>query len=533
MTRRFLNDEDGSVLIMTIVMLMVMLLVGGMAVDFMRFESRRAELQGVADRAVLAAANLQPSGADAAHAVSREEIAIDYFRKAGYEDAITDGPHVFVAGGNSSAYVEAAVDINTFYLRLAGIDHLSVPAASSAIQGNGNTEVSLVLDISGSMRFRLDSDTNASQYETSRMDELQAAARNFASKVLEPNGAAPGTDASEAEIAAYSPRVSLSLVSYSAHVNVGRQLFDQLHVDVDSATGWYGHDSNGNYYENGQYGSAWGTVTNPSTCVIFPESEYSNVAFTNSAASPLRHVAYADPHSTWRRRRNDGTYRYYSSYDDYMLCPMESAEEIIVHADQPDEIRTAISNLTPRASTSIHLGMKWGVTLLDPSMRDIVGNLPIHSSFAGHRPSNYEGTNDEAALKFVVLMTDGDNTNMVDMKKSAYNEAREIYRLSQWPRRSSDDVETITSGGRQDQLLQNICSAAKDEGIIVYTITMTSNPLPLTEEGAIDYSRATSGQKQMHDCASSPAHFYSTQNQDLSTIFDSIAEQITDLRLNL
>ena len=519
--KRFAQDEDGSVLVMTILLLVTMLILGGMAVDFMRFESRRAEIQGVADRAVLAAANLTPTSASDDEAVGREEIALDYFRKAGYEHVITSGPTVVTQGGSSSAYVEAAVDVNTFYLRLAGIDHLSAPAQSRAIQGNGKTEVSLVLDISGSMGWRLYDNQNASGSETSRMDELQKAAKNFVTKVLEPNGTEPAPSASEADIAAYAPRVSLNLVSYTGHVNVGDELFDELNVAVDQVEGWYGVDHEGNYEDHNR---EWGTVTNPSRCVIFPDSAYTTTEYNSASSAPLRQVAYAD-YLSGRRSRAEESNR---------LCPPNQAESIIVHAHQPDAINTAIGDLEPRLSTSIHLGMKWGVTLLDPSMEPIVSRLTTtHPTFQSVRPSPYVGTSADAALKYIVLMTDGDNTDMQDIKKSSYNEAREIHRLGTWARWSRDNVETITTGTEQDTLLQQICTEAKDAGVIVYTITMTSDSLPLDDDGAIDRAAASRGQKQMHDCATSPSHFYSSQNQDLSAIFDSIAEQITELRLNL
>ena len=54
--RAFGRDEDGEIIILTLILLVVMLVVGGMGVDFMRFEARRVVLQSVSDRAVLAAA---------------------------------------------------------------------------------------------------------------------------------------------------------------------------------------------------------------------------------------------------------------------------------------------------------------------------------------------------------------------------------------------------------------------------------------------------------------------------------------------
>ena len=56
--RKFRTREDGTMVIFAVFMLILMLLVTGMAVDFMRIESTRTRMQGTLDRAVLAAADL-------------------------------------------------------------------------------------------------------------------------------------------------------------------------------------------------------------------------------------------------------------------------------------------------------------------------------------------------------------------------------------------------------------------------------------------------------------------------------------------
>ena len=119
--RTFIRDEDGSIILLTLLLLIVMLVIGGMAVDFMRYESRRATLQSVADRAVLAAANLNQD-------LDAEEVVRDYFNKAGYGEQIIGRPRVFEDNGTRSVAVDASLDINTFYLRLIGLDTLSVQA---------------------------------------------------------------------------------------------------------------------------------------------------------------------------------------------------------------------------------------------------------------------------------------------------------------------------------------------------------------------------------------------------------------------
>ena len=56
---RFRQDEDGGLIIFSLYLFVMMLMIGGLAVDFMRYEITRTRLQNTLDRAVLAAADLR------------------------------------------------------------------------------------------------------------------------------------------------------------------------------------------------------------------------------------------------------------------------------------------------------------------------------------------------------------------------------------------------------------------------------------------------------------------------------------------
>lgn len=140
----FRDDENGSIIIFTLFLLILMLAIGGMAVDFMRFECERAVLQSTADRAVLAAADLDQDA-------DQKQVVIDYFEKAGLSGAIVGEPNVEDLGGRRSVGVVANQEINTIFLKLLGIHKLSSNAASTAVDGVADIEVSLVVDLSGSM----------------------------------------------------------------------------------------------------------------------------------------------------------------------------------------------------------------------------------------------------------------------------------------------------------------------------------------------------------------------------------------------
>src|SRR5215204_2390536 len=53
--RRFGRNEDGTLVIFALMMSLLMIMMGGIAVDVMRYETRRTSLQNTLDRSTLAA----------------------------------------------------------------------------------------------------------------------------------------------------------------------------------------------------------------------------------------------------------------------------------------------------------------------------------------------------------------------------------------------------------------------------------------------------------------------------------------------
>lgn len=489
--RAFGRSEDGSVIILTLLLLITMLVMGGMAVDFMRFEARRATLQSVSDRAVLAAANLD-------QALDSKAVVVDYFEKAGFPTAIVGEPIVDNMAGTRAVRVDSRIDLNTFYLRLIGIDQLEVPAQSAAVEGTGNVEVSLVLDISGSMS------TTVAGTGRTRMQLLREAASRFVDALIKPE---------------YEDQISMSLVSYSQHVNVGNGIFNALTTTPATLT------STG--YVDSSLVAADGTVngqpsyTNPSRCVDFLPSEFATTTFdTDRTYQQVERLEF------YSNRNANNIIR--------PLCPQESFEGIIPLTQNGTVLKQAINQFVPTTFTSIHLGMKWGVSLLDPSMRDLLAGVPgVDPAFAGVRPMDYSSASNAVnTVKYVVLMTDGENVagrrlrpNMLTrfdvvpgLGAVTFERWRQNSPLPTNQKRLNDITHTPISAAQNNIWMQQICTAAKQQNMIIFTIAM----------GA-----PAGGEAQMRACASSPAHYFQTEGGALNDIFDAIARQITDLRLSL
>ena len=192
---RFARKDDGTVTLFGVLMFILMVTIGGIAIDVVRYETQRVQLQYTLDRAVLAAAALDQQ-------LDPEDVVRDYFARSGLERYRL---RVESDSGLVTRSVTASVemDVDTMFMDMFGIRALTSPASSSAIEQVPNVEIALVLDVSGSM-----ADTSASG--STKLFEMQTAASEFITTVLAGNDPSIGAN-----------RVSVSLVPYAGNVNAG------------------------------------------------------------------------------------------------------------------------------------------------------------------------------------------------------------------------------------------------------------------------------------------------------------------------
>lgn len=459
-SRRFAREEDGMVTMFALFMVFCMMMIGGIGVDMMRHEMERTRLQAVADRAVLAAADLDQT-------LDPESVVRDYFAKSGMAEFVSS---VDVDEGLNyrTVTVDASTDVNTMFMDYLGVQTLHVPGISTAEEKINKVEISLVLDVSGSMK------------NNSKMENLQDAAKEFIDTVLTPNS---------------RDLVSVSVVPYSEHVNVGKDIFDELKVNQDQTTHDYSH------------------------CVEIQDQEFDK-PYLNDQRN-----YFQMQHFQWNYYSIESGNQLNTRYD--TVCPRRSFESIIPLSQDANYIKSQIDQYQPRAGTSIFLGMKWGVALLDPSTNDIVSSLSykgkIDHAFSV-RPASYE---DEETLKTVILMTDGQNDRSYRIAHKYYNSESELvhwnnYNLQYYlyhyvnsNKRSGFYFQKYTAE-QGDMLLSNICDVAKEKNIIIW---------------AIGFETTDHGANVMRDCASSPSHFFRVDGVEISDAFSSIARQINQLRL--
>lgn len=510
--RRFWRDESGAILPFSLIIFLVMLMAGGMAVDVMRQERARVLLQNTMDRAVLAAANLDQTR-------DAKTVVLDYFEAANLSDFISPDDITVTQGLNfKTVQATASATIPTFFMNMVGVNSLTAPASSMAEERVQNVEISLVVDISGSMGG-------------SRMANLKTAANEFIDTVI----AATPPVANQA-----TGVTSLSIIPYQGMVNIGDDLGRAFTLS---------------------------NAHNFSQCVVFSLNDYYTTGLTSTQV--LDRMAHFD-------KDTSGSNSPIRSPN----CPVADDEAIITHSISRTDLKQKITDLSAGGWTAIDVGLKWGVALLDPAARDALNTLEdegiLHEELRG-RPADYS---DRETLKIVVLMTDGSNTNQYDLKSEFKSGMSDIWkkiepngtvrysgyipRLNQYyiPHTHSYDVfpyggataqqvsnaelfatystryigdyfyknrdtdqynryrnasEQISWQSRADERAEALCAAARSAGIVIFSI---------------GFEAPSGGQNLMKACASSASHYFDVNGVEISEAFSAIALTINQLRLS-
>ncbi len=454
---QFTRDESGVMVMFSMFVVLIILMVGGIGVDTMRYEMERTKLQNTIDRAVLAAADLDQT-------LPPTDVVKDYFVKAGITDVVpTVTPLTGV--GYKTVTAKAVRTINTQFMHMGGVDTLSMPGNATAEERIPHVEISLVLDVSGSMN------------SNSRMTNLRTAAKEFINAVIKPETI---------------DRVSVNIVPFSEHVNVGAKLFDELNVNQ---------------------------VHSYSYCIEFDDADFSNLAIDkNKLHQQMQHFqwnTYSIQSGNTQNTRFD------------TICPRNTYESVTAMSQNATALRNQIDALRPRAGTSIFLGMKWGTYLLDPSFQTVNAELEDENltdpKFV-NRPAAYT---DSKTLKTIVVMSDGENDRSVRITSSVYATPSHYahwdsynfnYYLTNYvsSRQHSSWYWEKYNNTKGNTLMQNICTAAKNKGVVIWAIGFEVN---------------ASGDTQLRNCASSPSHFFDVNGIEITAAFQSIARQINQLKL--
>jgi len=268
-------------------------------------------------------------------------------------------------------------------------------------------------------------------------------------------------------------------------------------------------------------------------------------------------------------------------------CKTTAANVVRLPSNNVATLKSQINALVAGGNTSITLGMKWGLSLIEPGARDMFDSLidqgAIAESFRG-RP--YDWTDDEA-MKVIVVMTDGEHvahdkvndaykTGTAPIWRSTGDGNYSMYYAAHsgssdyWvPHKGSWYSAPWNSGSGVTQLdwrevwqrqrLTWVAYQLYGRGQVGSTNRSTAYSNAMTQfrsqyesvstmnanlqksctlakdNGVIVYGIAfeaeTNGQTQISKCASSAAHYFDAEGLEIQSAFRTIASNISQLRL--
>ncbi|MYM56446.1 TadE/TadG family type IV pilus assembly protein [Thalassovita mangrovi] len=549
--QRFGRDEAGSMSMFSVFLFICMLMVAGIGVDLMRYERNRANLQNTLDRAVLAAADLdQTRDANA--------VVADYFDKAGIADYLTSVT-VDQGLGYKTVNASAKSTLDTFFLPLIGIDNLTAPASGTAEERVGSVEISLVLDVSGSMA------------SNSRLARLKPAAIEFVDAIL---------------TASQSGTASISVIPYAMQVNAGKPILEEYTTTAEHDYSYCINFNDDQFSKSGLEQDEMLELTahfdpftwddGGVTYTVCPTFDYSQILpFTNDQTELHDYINALE---AWGNTSIDIGMKWGTVLLDPTTRPVVNAliskgEVNPQFADRPVNYN---SGETLKIIVLMTDGQNTNQYMLNPSMRDGLSDVwykPVSGDLNGNGEQDYGETNYQIA-RYSMMRSNGSTTdywwpnetrydnyedwyshpfgdcedpndasspacedgedraedeslglslvrqltypelfNMTSLAHNAeYNHSYQGNRWSAWYSNAFSKKEASA----KDQRTNHICDAAKDEGIVVFTI---------------GFEAPRSGQRLLSRCASSPSHHFDVNGLDIADAFDSIAASITKLRL--
>ncbi len=199
--RDIATDNQGTTAPLFAVMFMVLMFIVGMAVDFGRATHAERRIAAAADAAALAAGRAMLDGRLSDDDV--RELGLKFFSeniKSGDLQSSINSVELVLdrAAGTVRVIVDAGIE--TEITRVRGFDTVDVGVTAAVAADQQDLEVSLALDVTGSMRGR------------NKIQDLQAAAKDLID-ILIPDSGSPND-------------VRIGLAPYAASVNAGRYADD-------------------------------------------------------------------------------------------------------------------------------------------------------------------------------------------------------------------------------------------------------------------------------------------------------------------
>ncbi|RYH08410.1 vWA domain-containing protein [Tropicimonas sp. IMCC6043] len=505
-------------IVFTLFILICMLLAVGAALDVVRTEFSRIKLQNVTDAAVLAAADLDQT-------LDPRAVVEDYLRRAGIDPAKVE---ISVKQGLDAREVTATsrFTLPTMFMDMVGIRSLVVPAGGTARESVSELEIALVLDNSGSM----------AQNSNYRMNLLKPAAKNFVEQVLTGENS--------------EGKVAISIIPFATQVTAGADLLGLYNASSEHG---YSHCVT---YEDADFGSTALSTTlqiartahfDPSgkrkppssgdlVCqttanrAITPWSD--DIDFLKARIDAMQGAGWTSIElgAKWGAALLDPTAR------PVLSALVDSGKVDEKFRGQPFDYHSD-NELVDRKKYLIIMSDGENTNQYDilPPFRDGASTLFYDGSLSSG-PIDYSGLSyydaDRVSAEKYYRFSTGDwdvtPTGQSDAVQMTWPEVWNAMSVKYYTETLFRRATGQSSGTEYDRIVKRfyntdknvrtsmICSAAKQAGVIVFTIGMDT------------YGQ---GDATLDDCASGEGYFYDVESNDLDQAFTSIARTINQLRL--
>ena len=491
----FWTDVTGSMTIYICMLFVVMLSFFGIAFDLIRYESARTHVQAQLDIATISAASLR-------HVESPSNIVHGYLDVANLDpsvnirilDEIDTASHRMVE-------VSASQTVDTIFMRSFGVFDMDLEIISAAEERVPDVELSVVIDVSNSMG------------NGGRLTSLVPALTSFYTSVLASNDVVNPN------------RVSISTIPYDMQVNAGKELYEAAHGAAEHQL---------------------------SFCSEWTDAAYAQTGFSTDEQVQAVHAAYKNSNT------NSGVWDI-----DLPHCSEEEYDQILPFSKDLNALTDQLNAMKSRGSTSLDTAAKWGVALLDPASRPVINHLSTLWDGAGNpedrqsvdpgfsqRPVDW---NHESTQKVMLIITDGQNVaehrvkpafrtddatnpshvwynpgenNVSFVEKTAAGWERMTWK-KMWQKVPLETLILETGGAlgdywdtvdstTKDTRFDLICSAAKDKGIVIFSIA---------------YGASAKGQESLRDCATNDAFYHTAEPGDIEEIFAEVGAAVEKLKL--
>jgi Flp pilus assembly protein TadG len=374
----------------------------------------------------------------------------------GYMDAVITDVDVDVDDSNSVITLSANGHISTSFMRYFGFEEMPISASSEITRATTGLELVMVLDNTGSMAG-------------SRLTALKTAATDMVN-ILFGNGHVEGDE----------DTLFVGVVPFAQAVNVGT-----------SHSAWM----NTNTYN-------WGP-TSWAGCV---DERLNGRDVTDDPPSVELFTRYYwpdDSNNDWittttKKGVTTTTYNITSTRGPNKSC----SQTVLPMTSDQNAILEKIDDMVAVGNTHVNVGAVWGWRMLSPRWRGLWGGEMDEKDL----PLDY---NTPKMNKAAIIMTDGENT-IDNSSHGAY------WYLSNNRLGTTTQATAVT---RLNTRLTTVCTAMKNQNIVVYTIAFGSP--------------GTTIQNLLRSCASQDSYFFnSPDSATLNRAFRMIGDSLSNLRVS-